>query len=156
MERLNVSVLLNIICCLDPVPITLTSEGSIMLTNIKKISVSSEFLGLAQDITQCQTGELRADCITGKYQERVLELCKCSPISLKHRYPQNVFLISQIFESYPGLCLGHSLSHSSLTQSQCWLPNERENILVSSVCESVGIKYSSQIISSQCFLSMSF
>ena len=83
--------ILNLICPLDPVPITLTSEGSFVLTSIKKISVSSDFLSLAQDITQCQTDQLRADCITRKYQEAILELCQCAPISLRHSYPQNVF-----------------------------------------------------------------
>ena len=63
-----------------------------MLTNIKKISVSSDFLSLAQDITKCQTDQLKVDCITGKYQEAILELCKCAPISLRHSYPINVFL----------------------------------------------------------------
>ena len=84
--------MINLTCRSDPVPITLTSEGSFMLTNIKKISVSSDFLSLAQDITQCQTDQLRADCITGKYQEAILELCKCAPISLRHSYPLNVLL----------------------------------------------------------------
>ena len=57
-------------------------------------------------------------------------------------------MISSIFESYLGLCLGHSLTHS-LSHSLCpqfFLPNERENILVSSVFGSVEIKYSSQIL----------
>ena len=61
-----------------------------MLTNIKKINVSSDFLSLDQDITQCQTEQLRVDCITRKYQEEILELCNCAPVSLRHSYPQNV------------------------------------------------------------------
>ena len=52
-----------------------------------------------------------------------------------------------------------SVTHS-LTQSVClstiFLPNERENILVSSVCGSVGIKYSSQILQSCSKLGRSF
>ena len=84
------SSLLNLTCCSDPVLISLTSEGSFVLTNIKKISVSSDFLTLAKPITQCQTDQLMADCVTGKYQEAILELCKCAPISLKHSYPQHV------------------------------------------------------------------
>ena len=44
----------------------------------------------------------------------------------------------------------------SVTHSQCWLPNERENNLVSSVCGSVGIKYSSQILQSCSKLGGSF
>ena len=48
-----------------------------------------------------------------------------------------------------------SLSQS-LTLSTIFLPNERENILVSSVCESVGIKYSSQILQSCSKLGRSF
>jgi len=43
--------------------------------------------------------------------------------------------------------VSHSVCHS-LTLSTIFLPNERENILVSSVCGSVGIKYSSQILQS--------
>ena len=42
-------------------------------------------------------------------------------------------LISSILESYPGLCLGQSVTQS-LTLSTIFLPNERENNLVSSVC----------------------
>ena len=64
-------------------------------------------------------------------------------------------LISSIFESYPGLCLGQSLTHS-VCLSTIFLPNERENILVSSVCGSVGIKYSSQILQSCSKLGGSF
>ena len=44
----------------------------------------------------------------------------------------------------------------SLTLSTIFLPNERENILVSSVCGSVGIKYSSQILQSCSKLGWSF
>ena len=61
-----------------------------MLTNIKKISVTSDYLDLAQSITHCQNDQLRGDCVTRKYQEAILELCKCAPISLKHSYPQHV------------------------------------------------------------------
>ena len=49
----------------------------------------------------------------------------------------------------------HSVCHS-LTLSTIFLPNERENILVSSVCGSVGIKYSSQILQSCSKLGGSF
>ena len=86
------SSLLNLICCSysDPVPITLTRKGSYMLTDIKKISVSSDFLSLPRHNTKCQSDQLRGDCITRKYQEATLELCKCAPISLRHSYPQHV------------------------------------------------------------------
>ena len=84
------SSLCNLTCYSDPVPITLTSEGSFVLTNIKKISVSSDFLSLPQHNTKCQADQLKADCVTEKYQEAILELCKCAPVSLRHSYPQHV------------------------------------------------------------------
>ena len=86
----------------------------------------------------------------------------CTALAQPHRHHEvqddlywiECILISSIFESYPGLCLGHSVSHSLCPQF--FLPNERENILVSSVCGSVGIKYSSQILQSCSKLGGSF
>ena len=75
---------------LDPLPITLTSEGSFVLTNIKKISVTEDFLGLKEDIRNCQTKELRSDCITERYHQTLLELCDCAPISLIHSFHKDV------------------------------------------------------------------
>ena len=74
----------------DPVPITLTTEGSFVLTNIKKISVTEDFLSLAPDIKNCQTEQLRTDCVTEQYHKAMLGQCQCVPISLRAAFPENV------------------------------------------------------------------
>ena len=75
---------------LDPVPITLYGEGNFALTAIKSIRVTAEFLGLGERITQCQTGQSRADCLTRKYLARLLETCHCVPLTISSHYTDKV------------------------------------------------------------------
>ena len=58
-------------------PIVLTGEGDYSLTDVKDIRVTEEFLGLGEEVTHCKTKEFRADCLTRKYQEKVLSSCGC-------------------------------------------------------------------------------
>ena len=62
----------------DPVPILLHGQGHYALSAVKDITVTEEFLGLGQEITNCQTKEYRSDCINRKYLEKVTSSCSCA------------------------------------------------------------------------------
>ena len=70
----------------DPIPLVLSGGGHYGLTDIKDVRVSQEFVGLGEAVTQCQTKEAGADCLTRKHQETVLATCGCSPFSLRSHY----------------------------------------------------------------------
>ena len=70
----------------DPIPLVLSGGGHYGLTDIKDVRVSQEFVGLGEAVTQCQTKEAGADCLTRKYQETVLATCGCVPFSLRSQY----------------------------------------------------------------------
>ena len=67
----------------DPIPLVLSGGGHYGLTDIKDVRVSQEFVGLGEAVTQCQTKEAGADCLTRKHQETVLATCGCFPFSLR-------------------------------------------------------------------------
>ena len=71
-------------------PVVLLGEGDFSLTDVKDIKVTEEFLGLGEEITNCQTEEQRADCVTRGLRERVLSLCACAPIYLPSHFPSQV------------------------------------------------------------------
>ena len=81
---------------LDPVPIVLEEEGWYALSDIKKIEVTRQFIGLGERVTQCGTTEYRVDCISRKYLEKVLSTCGCAPLSLKS-YAENEVSIKEHF-----------------------------------------------------------
>ena len=67
-------------------PTILHGQGDFVLSNIKKIEVTEEFVGLGQTVTRCQSEEYRVDCEARKYRERVISLCQCSPFHLRSYY----------------------------------------------------------------------
>ena len=71
-------------------PITLYGEGHYALTAIKSIRVTKDFLGLGERITNCQTEESRADCLSRKYRAKVQNTCRCAPFSLRSEYTEEV------------------------------------------------------------------
>ena len=54
-------------------------EGQYNLNVVKDIKVTEAFLGLDQNIRNCQNVETYEDCSTRKYMEKILELCNCLP-----------------------------------------------------------------------------
>ena len=75
---------------LDPVELVLQGEGKYVLSAIKDIEVTEQFLGLGDTVTLCQTEEYRVDCLSSKYREKVLSQCQCSPLSLRSHYGDEV------------------------------------------------------------------
>ena len=67
-------------------PIVLEGEGDYALSSVKDIRVTEEFAGLGGEITHCQTGEFRADCVSRKHRDQVLQSCQCSPANIRSYY----------------------------------------------------------------------
>ena len=86
------STLFNVFPYLDPVPLVLKGRGRYALWAIKEVAVSKEFLGLGQEVTQCQTEEHRRECLSRKHKKKVLKHCKCSPFNMKSYYGLEVRL----------------------------------------------------------------
>ena len=60
----------------------LVGEGIYNLNAVKEIKVTESFLGLDNDIKQCQTKDSYLDCTSKHYMERVTQDCGCVPLSL--------------------------------------------------------------------------
>ena len=71
-------------------PIVLQGEGHYVMSDIKSIEVTQDFVGLGEKVTHCQTEEYREDCLSRKYRERVLSQCNCSPFYLRSYYGTEV------------------------------------------------------------------
>ena len=91
---------LSIFSLLDPVPIVLQGEGYYALSSIKDIKVTEEFVGLGEEITRCQTREARADCVTRRYREQILQSCHCAPLYIRQHFPHQVPLTAQYTRAF--------------------------------------------------------
>ena len=92
-------------CFPDPVPIILEGEGHYALAAVKDIRVTEEFVGLGQGITHCQTEDFRADCVTRKLREKILQSCQCSPDYMRSYYGTSVCRESPVQFLQVTLCL---------------------------------------------------
>ena len=70
--------------------IVLPGEGHYAVTAVKDIKVTDSYLGLGQELTNCQTKEARSDCLTRSHMARVLSECRCAPLSMKSYYGPEV------------------------------------------------------------------
>ena len=59
--------------------------------------MTEDFLGLGERVTQCQTGEFRADCLTRKYLARLLETCHCAPLTMTSHDTEKVGEVVRIY-----------------------------------------------------------
>ena len=64
-------------------PLVLLGEGHYVLSSIKQITVTEEFVGLGEKVTRCQTEEYRVDCLSRRFRDSLLASCKCSPWNLR-------------------------------------------------------------------------
>ena len=104
-------------------PIVLSGEGDYSLNAVKDIRVTEEFLGLGEDVIHCQTKEFRPDCLTRKYQEKVLSSCGCAPLSTASYYPAQVLpkLESSLVHIYLSRPLSAPLSSWTVLVGLRWL-----------------------------------
>ena len=86
-----ISSLISIYFCFsDPIPILLFGEGNYALTDIKQIKVTEDFLTLGEEKTKCQDMEEYDHCLTRIYGHKMIDICGCSPLSLKSFFPEKV------------------------------------------------------------------
>ena len=82
----------------DPVPLSIVvgDEGNYyyalhyVLTDLKDVRVTEEFLGLGREITKCQNVEFRRDCLAREQVARMLSHCHCAPLHLRSHFPRQV------------------------------------------------------------------
>ena len=84
-------------CFSDPIPIIVFGEGNYALTDIKQIKVTEDFLSLGEQKTKCQDVEEYNHCLTRIYGQKILDICDCSPLSLKSFFPEKVSIFVFIY-----------------------------------------------------------
>ena len=60
-----------------------TGEGEYNLNALKEIEVTDSFLGLDQDVRECQNEEPFYNCTTRHYIDSLLRDCGCLPFNLR-------------------------------------------------------------------------
>ena len=65
-------------------PLTFDGEGNYALSNVKEFAVTSGFINLGEEVTECQDQESFEECTTRKYLQLAREECSCTPFSLSH------------------------------------------------------------------------
>ena len=67
-----------------------------MVTAVKDVRVTESYLSLGEEMTGCQTGEVRYDCLTRRHRNQVLNNCHCAPANLRSYYGQEVTSLYKI------------------------------------------------------------
>ena len=65
-------------------PVVLVGEGEYNLNVLTDIKVTESYLGLDQNIRNCQNEEPLDTCTTKRYLDTVQEQCGCLPIGLSN------------------------------------------------------------------------
>ena len=81
-------------------PITLHGEGSYAISDVKEIKVTEEYLGLSEDVKECQTKEPYQNCTTRQFLQNAIGKCNCIPYGVKNLLGTNVVCIqSSLFST---------------------------------------------------------
>ena len=80
-------------------PVQLVGEGEYNLNNLKEIKVTEAYLGLDQDIRECQNEEPFYNCTTRHYIDNLLSNCGCLPLNIKQMH-QKVLIITSCIQIY--------------------------------------------------------
>ena len=62
----------------------LSGEGQFNLNSLKKIEITQSFLGLDNDVLNCQNIESFDNCTTRFYIDKIITKCKCLPLSINN------------------------------------------------------------------------
>ena len=65
----------------------MVGEGEYGINVLKEIKATESYLGLDEDIRECQTKETLSNCTTRHYIDHILRLCGCLPLNLKSSLP---------------------------------------------------------------------
>ena len=63
-------------------PVKLIGEGQYNLNQLKEIKVTDYYLGMDQDVKECQNNEPFYQCTTKYYLNTAMEKCGCLPINM--------------------------------------------------------------------------
>ena len=64
-------------------PVKLIGEGEYNLDALTQIEVTESYLGLDQDVRECQDKEALFNCTTRFYMDEILQKCGCLPLNIK-------------------------------------------------------------------------
>ena len=64
-------------------PIKLVGEGEYNINDIREIKATESYLGMDQDIRECQNIEPFYNCTTRHYMDDLLRECKCLPLNIR-------------------------------------------------------------------------
>ena len=64
-------------------PVIFIGEGEYNVNVLKEIKVSESYLGMDQDVTECQNEESFCNCATRKFMDTLIEKCGCLPINIR-------------------------------------------------------------------------
>ena len=63
-------------------PVSLYGEGDYALTVVQQVVATQSFLGMSEEIRNCQKTPSLGDCVTRDYLDRLQAKCSCLPHSL--------------------------------------------------------------------------
>ena len=66
-----------------PEPVILLGEGQYNLDVLTEVKATDSYLGLGQDVRECQNEEPYYNCTTRQYIDTFLAQCGCLPLSIK-------------------------------------------------------------------------
>ena len=61
----------------------LIGEGQYNLDDLKEINVTESYLGMDQDVKNCQNKEPFYDCTTRQYINNIVVKCGCLPLNIR-------------------------------------------------------------------------
>ena len=64
-------------------PVILIGDGEYNVNNVKELKVTESFLGLNEEVRECQDRDGILSCTTRQYLHTILEECGCLPINMK-------------------------------------------------------------------------
>jgi len=73
-----------------PEPVLFNGEGDYSLNSLKEIKVTESYLGLDQDVRECQHKEPLNNCTTRHNIEFILHKCGCLPLSIRVENKVNI------------------------------------------------------------------
>ena len=68
--------------CFTIEPVTLIGEGEYNINALTEIKVTESYLGLDEDVRDCQSEEPLYDCSNRKYVDTLLEEGGCLPLNM--------------------------------------------------------------------------
>ena len=69
--------------------VMLIGEGEYNINDVKQLRVTKSFLGLDEEVRDCQNVESIHNCTTRKHLDTILEKCGCLPV--------NIWLSNKVF-----------------------------------------------------------